>query len=71
MEGSQNLKRILVHGASGQLGLSLQDLASEYSGLEFAYINSKDFYITNNDKVVQIFKTIGFDYCINCAAYFK
>lgn len=71
MEGPQHLKRILVTGASGQLGLSLQDLAHEYPNLEFIFKNSKALDITNNDKVLQIFKTSGFDYCINCAAYTK
>tara|TARA_R110000796_G_scaffold77799_6_gene173845 strand:- start:22141 stop:22962 length:822 start_codon:yes stop_codon:yes gene_type:complete len=69
MEGSQNLKRILVTGASGQLGLSLQDLASEYSEVEFVFKNSKDLNITDKEEVNKIFETRGFHYCINCAAY--
>lgn len=69
MEGSQNLKRILVTGASGQLGLSLQDLTSEYSDLEFVFKNSKDLDITDRKSVNKILKNRGFHYCINCAAY--
>lgn len=71
MEGPQHLKRILVTGASGQLGLSLQDLASEYPTFQFVFTNSKDLDITNENSVLQIFITGNFDYCINCAAYTK
>tara|TARA_R110001632_G_scaffold132368_3_gene246822 strand:- start:3329 stop:4129 length:801 start_codon:yes stop_codon:yes gene_type:complete len=71
MEGSQNLKRILVTGAAGQLGLSLQELASEYPGMEFVFKNSTELNITDKDKVNKIFSTGGFHYCINCAAYTK
>tara|TARA_R100001369_G_scaffold88614_1_gene125387 strand:+ start:20973 stop:21776 length:804 start_codon:yes stop_codon:yes gene_type:complete len=69
MEGSKNLKRILVTGASGQLGLSLQDLATEYPDMEFVFKNSTELNITDKDKVNKIFSTSGFHYCINCAAY--
>ena len=55
MEGSQNLKRILVTGAAGQLGLSLQELASEYPGMEFVFKNSTELNITDKDKVNKIF----------------
>ena len=71
MERSQNLKRILVTGASGQLGLSLQDLASEYPDMEFVFKNSTELNITDKNKVNKIFSTDGFHYCINCAAYTK
>ena len=69
MEGSQNLKRILVTGASGQLGMSLQDLTSEYNDMEFVFKNSKDLDITDKEEVNKIFNIGSFDYCINCAAY--
>lgn len=69
MEGSQNLKRILVTGASGQLGMSLQDLTSECNDMEFVFKNSKDLDITDKEEVNKIFNIGSFDYCINCAAY--
>lgn len=71
MEGPQHLKRILVTGASGQLGLSLQDLAHEHPNLEFIFKNSKDLDITDRERINKIFEIGGFDYCINCAAYTK
>lgn len=69
MEKSQNVKRILVTGASGQLGRSLQDLAHVYPNMEFLFLDSNALDITDHEAVAEIFKTDGFDYCINCAAY--
>ncbi|MBD1260016.1 dTDP-4-dehydrorhamnose reductase [Maribacter polysiphoniae] len=69
MEKSQNVKRILVTGASGQLGRSLQDLAHVYPKTEFVFLDSDALDITDYKALVQIFQTDGFDYCINCAAY--
>ncbi|MDO6604341.1 dTDP-4-dehydrorhamnose reductase [Arenibacter palladensis] len=61
----------MVTGAAGQLGRSLQDLTSEYPNFQFVFKISNDLDITNNESLVEIFKTGGFDYCINCAAYTK
>ena len=69
MEGPQHLKRILVTGTSGQLGLSLQDLAPKYPHLESVFKNSKDLDITDRERINKIFEIGDFDYCINCAAY--
>ncbi|MDE3742212.1 dTDP-4-dehydrorhamnose reductase [Maribacter polysaccharolyticus] len=69
MDESQNVKRILVTGASGQLGRSLQDLAHVYPKMEFVFLDSDALDITDHEAVAQIFQTDGFDYCINCAAY--
>ena len=69
MERSQEIKRVLVTGANGQLGLSIQDLASENPNLQFTFASSKDLDITNSEGVIRIFETGKFDYCVNCAAY--
>ncbi|WP_150452169.1 dTDP-4-dehydrorhamnose reductase [Arenibacter lacus] len=69
MERSQDIKRVLVTGANGQLGLSLQDISGHYSNLKFVFADSKELDITNLEMVNQYFKIGNFHYCINCAAY--
>ena len=61
--------RVLVTGASGQLGRCLQKIANLYPTLEVIFMDSKELDITNKKGVNQVFVTGNFDYCINCAAY--
>lgn len=63
------MKRILVTGASGQLGMSLQEIHKKYPQMEFVFKNSTALDITNAQEVQQVFSSGAFDYCINCAAY--
>lgn len=63
------MKQILVTGASGQLGLSIQDIQKNYPDFTFVFKDSKELDITNLESVEE---TIGFgnyDFVINCAAY--
>src|SRR5680860_336781 len=60
---------VLVTGASGQLGKSIQKIASDYPKSTFVFKNSKDLDITDASKVAKIFEKNQFRYCINCAAY--
>ena len=69
MERSQDIKRVLVTGANGQLGLSIQDIVTQHPQLQFVFATSKDMDITDPEDVNQYFQTGNFDYCINCAAY--
>jgi dTDP-4-dehydrorhamnose reductase len=69
MEKSTIINRVMVTGASGQLGRSLQDLAGDYPNLEFVFMTSKDLDITDFKKVDHAFEMGNFKYCINCAAY--
>ena len=69
MARSTTIKRVLVTGASGQLGRSLQDLAHEYPKLEFVFMDSKDLDITDSEKVNKTIELGAFEHCINCAAY--
>jgi len=61
---------ILVTGASGQLGRSLQALVtttgSEYN---FVFMSSADLDITDAVAVHSAFEATDYAYCINCAAY--
>lgn len=63
------MSRILVTGSKGQLGMSLQEIAKDYSDFNFVFIDSKTLDITDSDAVDAIFESVSFDYCINCAAY--
>jgi dTDP-4-dehydrorhamnose reductase len=63
------MKRVLVTGANGQLGLSIQDIKNDYPELEFIFKDRSELDITNNDQVKDVFGSGNFDYCINCAAY--
>ena len=60
---------ILVTGASGQLGQSIQFIASNYSDCQFIFASSTDLDITNQERVNHFFDTNTIDFCINTAAY--
>lgn len=60
---------ILVTGANGQLGQSLQWMASKYPEFQFVFCSSTDLDITNLDHCNSIFTKIQPNYCINTAAY--
>ena len=63
------MKRVLVTGASGQLGLSLQDIQKDFQNLELVFTNKNQLDITKETQVKKAFESGNFDYCINCAAY--
>ncbi|MEB8346286.1 dTDP-4-dehydrorhamnose reductase [Flavobacteriaceae bacterium KMM 6898] len=63
------MNRVLVTGANGQLGLSIQDIKNDYPELEFIFKDRSELDIANNDQVKDVFGSGNFDYCINCAAY--
>jgi len=60
---------VLVTGANGQLGQSLQFIAPNYPKIEFVFCNSSTLDITNLNNVKQIFNHYKPNYCINAAAY--
>lgn len=60
---------VLVTGANGQLGQSLQFIAKNYIDIEFVFCDSKVLDITNYDNVNAVFNEFIPDYCINTAAY--
>lgn len=63
------MKYILVTGANGQLGKSIQELEDNFPELNFDFKNSKDLDITSVNQVQTIFSNNNYNYCINCAAY--
>lgn len=61
--------RVLVTGSNGQLGSEIKLLSTQFSLMEFVFVNSKELDITKNADVERLFEEQQFDYCINCAAY--
>jgi len=60
---------ILVTGANGQLGLTIQKYKNEYKNAVFIFCTSEELNITNEASIAEVFKEHQPDYCINCAAY--
>lgn len=60
---------VLVTGASGQLGQSLQFIAKNYPEIAFHFYNSSELNITDAESCKTIFSKMKPDYCINTAAY--
>jgi dTDP-4-dehydrorhamnose reductase len=60
---------VLVTGANGQLGQSLQFIAKNYPNIHFVFCSSSDLDITNLESCHAIFLKIKPNYCINAAAY--
>lgn len=62
--------KVLVTGASGQLGKTIEELfAKNNSNIYFTFASKSDLDITDQLKVEVFFTKNKFDYCINCAAY--
>ncbi|WP_289043749.1 dTDP-4-dehydrorhamnose reductase [uncultured Olleya sp.] len=61
--------KILVTGSGGQLGQCLKKKSKEHKNLDFVFLDSEAFDITDSNQTETIFNNHNFDYCINCAAY--
>ena len=63
-------KKVLVTGATGQLGSELKDFANEHESMfQYIYTGSTDLDITHLDAVRNYVKQHSIEYIINCAAY--
>lgn len=60
---------VLVTGANGQLGQSLQFIAGNYPEIDFVFYDSKMLDITQKERICHIFNKVKPDFCINTAAY--
>jgi len=60
---------VLVTGANGQLGQSLQFIAANYPELHFVFCTSADLDISDLEKCKEVFSKLKPNYCINAAAY--
>lgn len=61
--------KILVTGASGQLGSEFKRLSGDDPSLLFTFLSRNEISITDSAAIEELFKKYNFDYCINCAAY--
>ena len=63
------MKKILVTGSDGQLGMSIQKMGKAYPEIDFYFTSSETLDITQKDQIEFFFEKNEIDYCINCAAY--
>ena len=63
------MSRILVTGANGQLAKNLLEISENYPNFNFVFKNTKELDIVDASSVNELFSSLDFDYCINCAAY--
>lgn len=61
--------KVLVTGASGQLGKCIQKVAANYQNIWFDFRDKSSLDITDAEQVREVFQKGNFDYCINAAAY--
>lgn len=60
---------VLVTGAGGQLGQSIQFIAGNFPHIQFVFCSSTDLDITNLENCEQVFNESKPHFCINAAAY--
>ena len=63
------MKRVLVTGANGQLGLAIKAAAGDYPALSFLFAGKEQLDVTNAQQIEAFFKANRLDFCINAAAY--
>ncbi|EHQ25826.1 dTDP-4-dehydrorhamnose reductase [Mucilaginibacter paludis] len=63
------MNRIIVLGASGQLGQSLKFVTGENATGEFFFLAEEESNILDVNALTKAFATYNPNYCINCAAY--
>ena len=60
---------VLVTGANGQLGQSIQFIAHKYPNIQFVYTDYQEMDITNFENCQSVFAVHKPQFCINTAAY--
>ncbi len=60
---------VLVAGANGQLGQSLQFIAPKHPQIQFIFCSSQELDVTNLQNCREVFTKNKPDYCINASAY--
>lgn len=60
---------VLVTGANGQLGQSLQFVAHNYPEIQFVFCSSAQLDVTDKTSCLSVFQQYQPKYCINAAAY--
>ena len=62
------MKRVLVTGANGQLGLALQAAAKDFT-LDLVFLDKNTLDINDSEAIKGVFASQSFGVCINTAAY--
>jgi dTDP-4-dehydrorhamnose reductase len=62
------MKRVLVTGANGQLGLALQAATKNFT-VDLIFLDKNSLDITDAEAIKEVFASQSFDVCINAAAY--
>lgn len=60
---------VLITGANGQLGQSIQFIANKYPNIQFVYTDFQEMDITNIENCQAVFAKHQPHFCINTAAY--
>lgn len=60
---------LLVTGANGQLGRSLQQIATEFPDFDFVFFGSNELNVTDEASIAAAFERCRPAWCINAAAY--
>ncbi len=63
------MRKILVTGANGQLGLCIKDAAADFPDCEFIFVSKQELDLENKDLLIEFFSKNDFSHCINTAAY--
>jgi len=63
------VKRVLVTGANGQLGLAIKASQTSYAELSFVFAGKAELDVTDAQQIEAFFENHAFDFCINAAAY--
>jgi dTDP-4-dehydrorhamnose reductase len=63
------MKKILVTGSNGQLGLSIKDRSGFYPSFQFIYTDVEELNIADFENLQTYFQNNNVDVVINCAGY--
>lgn len=66
---SSNLKKVIITGANGQLGIALSKQFKYKTGFDLSLCSKTDLNIVDKESVDKLFNRINPNILINCAAY--
>lgn len=64
-----NLPKILITGANGQVGSELKKISSAYPQYSFTFLTREDLPLEDPTVIKNYFETNQFDFLVNCAGY--
>ncbi|HIA13107.1 MAG TPA: dTDP-4-dehydrorhamnose reductase [Rhodospirillales bacterium] len=63
------LKRVLVTGKNGQLGLSIAKIAQDYPQYDMTFVGRDQLDLSQSQTIIEYFQSKTFNVIINCAAH--